>query len=162
MDDCAIMQQAVPPALIDSLQKSVLDVFPGYFGPISPCGEDTVKGAGIEGIIGIISFVGTLPWTLILALPQPTAVSVADKFAGFEIPYDSEDMIDAVGELVNIWAGAASREAETAQVLSRMSLPSVARGNLQMRFPSATPIHRLHYMSPTGPFCVMLVTSPSR
>lgn len=160
MDDNASRPSDVPSVLVESVQESVLNSFTNYFGPLCPCGEDKVNGAGITGIFGIISFVGTFPWTLILALPQPTAAMMVEKFAGFAIPFDSEDMIDAVGELINIMAGVASGEAETRGVLSRMSLPSVARGNLQMRLPSNAPCHRLHYETAQGPFCVKIVTAP--
>lgn len=160
MNDNAIAAAVVPQALIDSVHNSVLDIFSGYFGPLYSCGDDTVNCAGLEGVMGVISFVGTLPWTLILALPQSTAISMMCQFAGFEIPYTSADMIDAVGELVNILAGAASSEAEAVQIQSRMSLPSVARGSLQMCFPKTTLVHRMHYSSAPGPFRVKIVTVP--
>lgn len=160
MDDKACLASEVPSVLVESVQESVLASFANYFGPLCPCGEDKVNDAGFAGIFGIISFVGTFPWTLILALPQTTAEKIVEKFAGFAISFDNEDMVDAVGELINIMAGVASGEAETRGVISRMSLPSVARGNLQMRLPRKASLHRLHYETAHGPFCVKIVTAP--
>lgn len=162
MDGSAIASEPVPPDLVKAVHESFLSSFSSIFGPLCPCGEDKVNGAGLSGIISVISFVGTFPWTLILALPQSTAEAMVEKFAGFEISFDSEDMIDAVGELINIVAGAASGQAETYGIISRMSLPSVARGSLQMRLPSDAPRHRLHYEAAQGPFRVKIVTAPLR
>ncbi|MFN7927430.1 MAG: chemotaxis protein CheX [Blastocatellia bacterium] len=162
MDASAIALDTVPSDLVASVHEAFLSCFSSYFGPICPCGEDKVNGAGLEGIISVISFVGTFPWTLVLALPQSTAEAMVEKFAGFEIPFDSEDMIDAVGELINIVAGVASGHAESYGIISRMSLPSVARGSLHMRLPSDAPRHRLHYETAQGPFRVKVVTAPPR
>lgn len=161
MNENAIASQGVPQVLVDSVCEGVLDTFPIFFGPLDSCGEDKVNGAGSEGFIGIISFVGTLPWTLIMAIPQTTATSVAGKFAGFEIPFESPDMLDAIGELVNILAGTVSAKAEAASIKSKMSLPSVTRGPLQVLLPDDAPIHRLHFTSAQGPFRVKIITAPA-
>ncbi len=56
-------------------------------------------------VVGMISFVGGINWTFSLILPEPTAPKMALMFAGFEVPYSSQDMGDVVGELANVVAG---------------------------------------------------------
>ena len=58
---------------------------------------------GEEAIVAIVSVAGDVQWAAFIALPASTAVKVAEKFAGFEIPFEDEDMGDALGELANIF-----------------------------------------------------------
>ena len=84
-------------------------------------------------IIAVISIVGDVDWSVFLGLPRATAVALATKFAGFEIPFDSDDMGDAVGELTNILAGDVKRRLSLNGVDAAISLPSVVRAqNLHM------------------------------
>ncbi len=78
-------------------------------------------------VIGMISIVGDVDWSIFLGLPKMTAVVLAAKFAGFEIPFDSADMGDAVGELTNILAGETKRRLASKSVSATISLPSVVR-----------------------------------
>ena len=47
----------------------------------------------------MISVLGDVDWAVFLGLPKATAEAVTEKFAGFAIPFDSNGMGDAVGEL---------------------------------------------------------------
>lgn len=160
MDGEVINPAEVPQVLINCIHDGVLEVFHGYFGPLCPCGEDKVDDAGLEGFMSVISFVGTFPWILMLALPYSTTIAMVKRFTGLEISADSPDMVDGVGELINILAGAVSAKVEASGIKAKMSLPSVARGSLRMLLPSKAPRHRLHYTSAQGPFRVQVVTAP--
>lgn len=147
--------------LIDSVRNGFVETFPIMFGDIQAHREDNVEGDGCDGIVGIISFVGTFPWSLIVSFPYETAVGVAGKFAGFEILFHSPDMVDVIGELVNIVAGPISAHFEAAGLQAKMSLPTVARGhNVEVLLPSHIQIQRLHFNSPQGSFRVKIVTAP--
>ena len=78
-------------------------------------------------IIAIISLVGDVEWSVFLGLPRQTATAVAAKFAGFEIPFDSDDMGDAIGELANILGGQVKARLDRRSVKANISLPSVMR-----------------------------------
>jgi CheY-specific phosphatase CheX len=80
-------------------------------------------------IIAVISLVGDVEWSIFLALPDDTATAVAAKFAGFEIPFDSPDMGDAVGEVANILAGRVKAMLVGKGLKASISLPSVIRAN---------------------------------
>jgi len=86
------------------------------------------EALGAEGtIIGVISIVGDVEWSVFLGLPRATAVALMPRFAGFEIPFDSEDIGDAVGELTNILAGQVKKRLADRNVSAKISLPSVIR-----------------------------------
>ena len=54
---------------------------------------------------------------------------MALNFAGFEIPFDSADMGDAVGEFSNILAGRAKMRLTEQDIQVKLSLPNVLRAN---------------------------------
>ena len=87
--------------------------------------EENLANDGV--IIAIISLVGDVEWSVFLGLPRQTATTVAAKFAGFEIPFDSEDMGDAIGELANILGGQVKALLDRRSVNANISLPSVMR-----------------------------------
>jgi CheY-specific phosphatase CheX len=119
----------LPAHLAEQSTKSVIDTF----GKI--CGAEIEAAAGMIGcekrvrVVGIISFVGDLMWTLALILPHDSAEVIAKKFAGFDIPFDCDDMGDVVGELINVLAGVLCGNLETVGIKTNMSLPTVARGD---------------------------------
>ena len=78
-------------------------------------------------IIAIISLVGDVGWSIFLGFPPKTAVAAASKFAGFDIPFESDDMGDAVGELANMVAGHVKIMLDQRSVKADISLPSVIR-----------------------------------
>ena len=89
-------------------------------------GRQCFDGNGV--LLAIISVVGDIDWTIFLGLPPKTAEALAVKFAGFEIPFDSDDMGDAMGELANIMAGRVKANLDTLGMDVDISLPSVLRG----------------------------------
>lgn len=104
-------------------------------------------------VLGIISLVGEVEWSLFLGLPRQTAVSVAAKFAGFEIPFDSNDMGDAVGELTNIFAGQVKALLDERGVKAEISLPSVLRAeNMHVLIQRHASAAKVCYQTDLGKF----------
>ena len=94
-------------------------------------GETTVEHAlPFEGIIGCISLVGDIEWSLVISMPQDTAVPLATSFAGFEVPFDSPDMGDALGEIANLIAGELKVHLDGIGISADISLPQVFRGEM--------------------------------
>jgi chemotaxis protein CheX len=87
--------------------------------------DESLASGGV--IIGIISLVGDVEWSVFFGLPRDTAVAAAQKFAGFDIPFESEDMGDAIGELTNMLAGQIKLNLDQKGVAVDISLPSVIR-----------------------------------
>ena len=151
---------AFPPAVADAVEAAVEKTFAAICGekPIQqPSGQQTGSCACV---IGIISFVGETPWSLSLALADDTAPALVHKFVGFEIAFDSPDMGDAVGELVNVLAGDVVAQLEQRRIKAQMTLPTVARGSAIQLFPeSGTAAVQLDYASKQGSFWVRLMSA---
>ncbi len=81
------------------------------------------SNAGVSGIIG---FSGDLVGAVAVSFPTETAQAVINKFCGMEVPLDSEDFTDAVGEIANMIAGATKAEFFGKQVT--ISCPTVIVG----------------------------------
>lgn len=114
-------------------------------------------------IVALISLVGDLEWTLMLALPKATAESLAARFAGFAIPFDSPDMGDAIGELTNILGGEVKARLDQAGVRADISLPSVMRGqNISILGQRNSDIYESHLESPLGHICIGVVSEKRR
>ncbi|MCS6861883.1 MAG: chemotaxis protein CheX [Abditibacteriales bacterium] len=150
----------VPATLVEAVQRATVATFsmicgeePSYIGD----GNDRPK---YDGLVGIISFTGDVPWSLMLGLPRETAMALAVKFTGMEIDFDSPDMGDVVGELANILAGDATAQLDAVGVTVQMSVPTAARGSdLEMLLPGGLPSVRLNFSSPDGNFWVKVVTA---
>lgn len=160
MTASTIQAQESAQKLIDCVRQGIVETFSMIFSDVQSQGADNVSGEGCHGVIGIISFVGTLPWSMIAAFPRDTAVEMMQKFAGFEIPFEGADMVDATGELVNVVAGPIIAKLVAIGMDAKMSLPTVARGQgIEILLPSHTEIQRLHFTSAQGPFHVSIVTA---
>jgi CheY-specific phosphatase CheX len=132
------------------------------FAMFSGC-EPTYRGSSAEKesgshIIGVISLFGDRARSLMLCLPGETATAIAMKFCGFEVPFDSRDMADVVGELINILAGSVIARFESIGVKAEMSLPTVVRGtDIDLPVPDGLQILRMSFEAPEGPFLLNLL-----
>ena len=94
---------------------------------LEPISEDPTENAEGGMILSVISLVGDLEWAVFLGLPKNTAEAISLKFAGFEIPFESADMGDAIGELTNIVVGQVKKLLDQRGLNVEISLPSVMR-----------------------------------
>ncbi|HEY3267039.1 MAG TPA: chemotaxis protein CheX [Armatimonadota bacterium] len=125
-------------------------------------GEASDDGIG-EQIIGVISLLGERSWSLMMCLPALTATAIAQKFCGFDIPYESADMGDFVGELINIFAGGVTARLEGIGIRAEMSLPTMVRGrDITLPLPEGLQKARLAFSSSDGDFTVRLVAGDPR
>jgi CheY-specific phosphatase CheX len=114
-----------------------------------PALDQTVVNSG--AMLVVISLVGDVSWSVFLGIPRETAVQLAAKFAGFEIPFDSADMGDAVGELGNMFGGDVKAKLDAMGVRAEISLPSVTRGEaLHMLFPNESPVEQYTFTTTSG------------
>ena len=118
--------------------------------------DETPRG----GLMSTISFRGDPSWTFAMVLSDEAAVMVAQAFAGFEIPVDSPDMGDVLGEIVNVVAGGICARLDAKGIKAQMSLPSVIRGeNVALLAPSGCPSTHLTFAGPKGRCWFRLVTA---
>lgn len=111
-------------------------------------------------VAGVIAFVGELKWSMTLLLPEAVALPFVEKFCGFHIPFESDDMADAMGEVVNVIAGEVTVQLEKRRLRGRMSLPTVLRGQgLQLVANRTAASHRVGYRVSFGDFSVRLLAA---
>lgn len=147
---------------MDAVKQAVLATFTMICGVEPSCETDMKEEVCHDGMVGIISFVGDHSWCLMLGLPRETTTRLAIAFAGFEIPMDSVDMGDVIGELANVLAGHVSARLEDAGLIAQMSLPTVARGqNVELLLPHALPTRRMPFLSAQGEFWVKVLMARS-
>lgn len=122
--------------------------------------ETNLNSDGV--LIAIISIIGDVEWSIFLGLPKVTAEAVAEKFAGFAIPFDSEDMGDAVGELANILAGLVKSKLDSSGIKADISLPSVMRAeNMEVLIQRESSTCKACFDSEIGKLWTGVVTSNS-
>ena len=78
-------------------------------------------------ISGIIGFTGEARGAVVISMKQPMAVKLTAVLTGSEHTTVDDDVVDAVGELINIIAGNVKQELEDAFRLV-ISLPTIIRG----------------------------------
>lgn len=94
-------------------------------------GESPTGGSlKCEGVIGCISLVGDIDWSLVLSIPRATGPALVENFVGFEVPFDSPDMGDAVGEMTNLLAGEVKVQLDSIGLAADISIPQVFRGEI--------------------------------
>ncbi|VTR96679.1 : CheX [Gemmata massiliana] len=143
-----------PPAIVKAVEESVTVFFTGSCGlaiaPEAPAGDQP------PGIMSTISFRGDEHWYFALAFCEDEAVTIARAFAGFDIPFDSPDMGDVVGEMVNVIAGDISARLGKVGIAAQMSLPTTVRGD-PIPVPPGAPTARLTFSGPAGACWLNLV-----
>jgi CheY-specific phosphatase CheX len=152
-----------PPALSEAVRDAAIEFFGTYCG-MQPCEcpDEQVDTPG-PGIMGVISFFGDPVWSVSLVMPEPTAVTAARLFAGFDIPFDSADMGDIVGEMANVMAGDIVARLDARGITTQMSLPTVARAHdVEILSNSNACAARLKFESPNGGFWFRLVKAIDR
>lgn len=153
----------VPSVLVEQTVNATVDSFRKICGEVEFLDNDATDFTHGMKIDGIISFVGDLTWSLILVLPHDSAELMAQKFAGFEIPYDSEDMGDVVGELTNVLAGVLCGRLEGVGIKSQMSLPTVTRGSdFEQLLSDNLLVRKMYFLTNGIHFMVKLIVARHR
>jgi CheY-like chemotaxis protein len=115
-----IEYEEVVPAAASEVLASACNLATEEVGP-----DEDVKNGDV--IFGLVSVLGSVNWSCVLGFRRDTSEGVCKAFAGFDIPYESADMGDAVGELTNIFAGQIKRSLVGRGEKVDISLPSVVR-----------------------------------
>lgn len=151
---------AFPPALADAVREAFEATSPNMFKAKAKFLPDAPEPPPSAGIVAIISLLADPLWAFALVLPKAVAPALAKKFVGFDIPFGSADMGDAVGELANVVAGDIVARLDRRGVKARMSLPMVASGiDVHLLMPSDAESKRLTFQVPDGVFWVDVVVA---
>lgn len=102
-------------------------------------------------ISGIIGIAGDTKGVVVISFTGELAAEATSRLVGRKVGSDDPDVIDVVGELVNIVAGNAKKGLE--QYRLSISLPSIVRGQEhQIAWPSDIPIVGIPFKTSTGKF----------
>jgi chemotaxis protein CheX len=149
----------VPPELVNSVKLSVNSTFAPIFNKTPDFnGVDIItKLDKFDGIIGVVSFVGDLAWSLSLGLNAELAAIISKKFFGMDIDYNGPDMGDMIGEFVNIIGGDVLARLDSINIKAEMSIPTATRGqDIALLFSEKLPLKQMHFKSPGGNFWIKL------
>ena len=76
----------------------------------------------------IISFVGTISGAITLKCSGKLATEIASQMLGMDVEEGSDDMKDAIGEMLNMVVGSAKTNYSTGQDPFKMSVPTIIIG----------------------------------
>ena len=142
--------QYINPFLVASL-----GLFREYLGVQCEAGEpflnkETQRLPEVSGIIGLA---GDSVGAIVLSFERDTAIRMVSKLAGKPYPALGNEVIDGVGELVNIIAGNAKRDLVDYRLV--ISLPGVIVGeNYKINWPQGVAVITIPFHSELGHFSV--------
>lgn len=110
-------------------------------------------------VSGVVGLSGNAVGTVVLSLSEQVALKAASVMLMAEATSIDADVIDAVGELTNMVAGAAKAELEEYHLM--VSLPNVVTGvNHEIRFPSNVRPICVPFSSDWGPLALEVGFTP--
>jgi len=107
----------------------------------------------LDEVTGIIGLAGETVGAVVLSFGRETAIGIASKMAEKKYTTLSNEVIDIVGELVNIVAGNAKKDLLEFRI--SISLPGVlVGGGSKIKWPASVPVITIPFDSELGPFSV--------
>lgn len=119
--------------------------------------QDNIARHYVSGVIGLS---GKAAGTVVLSFSKSVALKAASALLMQEASEIDEDVLDAVGELTNVVAGAA--KSELADLDLSVSLPSVVTGeNHEVHFPSNVTPLCIDFETEWGPLSLEVGLAPA-
>lgn len=107
----------------------------------------------LNEVSAIIGLAGDIIGAVVLSFTRETAIAMASRFSGQAYIALTKEVIDAVGELVNIIAGNAKKDLDDFRI--EISLPGVITGTkYKINWPQGVPIITIPFESDAGAFTV--------
>ena len=139
---------------IEPFVTAAQNVFRDFFGeeptPLKPylVRREEEKGWELSGIIGIG---GDSKGVVVVSLNARTAQRLTSRLVGREVTENCDDVMDTIGELVNIIAGNAKKGLEQYRLM--ISLPSIVSGKEHLvAWPAGIPIVGIPFSMADGDF----------
>ena len=129
---------------INPFHASLTNTFKTMLSCEAKRGELHLKDANSPShpISGVIGLSGKAVGAVVINLSEAVAIKAASAMLMTELTEVCDDVLDAVGEIANMVAGAAKAELEEYEL--SVSLPNVIIGNP----------HEIHFPSNTKPICI--------
>lgn len=141
--------------LVNPFIKSLKNAFQTMLGCEVKRGDLRVKqgATAAHEISGVIGLTGNSVGTVVLSLSRNVALEAASTMLMTPLEEVDDDVLDAIGELTNMVAGAA--KAELKEFNLAVSLPNVISGeNHDIHFPSNVKPICIEFTSPWGPLAL--------
>lgn len=107
----------------------------------------------LNEISAIIGLAGDIMGAVVLSFTRDTALAMATRFSGQKHSAVSKEVLDVIGELVNIIAGNAKKDLTDFRI--EISLPGVITGNkYKINWPHGVPVITIPFESDAGEFTV--------
>jgi len=141
---------------VDSVFNTMLSVRPKRNGvKVSNEQSDTPSLTSLVGLSGQVSGV------VALRFPPETALSLAGRMLGTEMPKVNDEVIDAISELVNMVAGSAKAKFDHDPPLE-LGLPTVVEGaGYKLKYPSKSVWLEVAFTSDAGAFSMEVTYNPN-
>lgn len=114
----------------------------------------------VRSLTVLLAITGEIQGSLSLSLSEQAAIDWTHALIEHEASDIDQTVIDAVGELGNMFVGGAKRRLSAYDI--KMSLPTVIRaGDASLVFPRNTRLDRIHYRFSTHPMTVLIAVLQS-
>ena len=140
---------------INPFLKASTKLFQEYLGLQLKSGKPFVRSdpQGLEEVSGIIGLAGETVGAVVLSFSRETAIKIVSTFEGRTYTALGSEVIDGVGELINIIAGNAKEGLGDFRI--EISLPGVITGKTyEIHWPEGIPVVTIPFDSDVGAFTV--------
>ncbi len=132
---------------------AAMNLFHDYLGLNVTSGKPYIlqDPSSLNEVSGIIGLAGETAGAVVLSFTRETAIKIISKLAGRTYQALSRDVIDGVGELINIIAGNAKKDLLDFRIV--ISLPGVIAGaDYEIHWPEQIPVISIPFSSDLGDF----------
>lgn len=140
---------------INPFLNASVNLFKDYLGFTVTVGKPYVleDPQDLSEVSGIIGLAGETVGAVVLSFSRETSIAMVSKMAGATFNALGTEVIDGVGELINIIAGNAKRDLLDFRI--EISLPGVITGTTyRIHWPEGIPVVCIPFDSEVGPFSV--------
>lgn len=140
---------------INPFLNATLGLFRDFLGMEVSSGKPSVLGdpRDLSEVSALIGLAGETTGAVVLSFSHDTALKVVSMMTGTKYAFLGSEVLDGVGELVNIIAGNAKKDLSEFRI--SISLPGVITGNnYRINWPRGIPIITIPFSSDLGDFTV--------
>jgi len=140
---------------VNPFLKASMNLFKDYLGLSLESGKPHLLAnpQDLGEVSGIIGLAGETKGAVVLSFSRETAIKMVSRFEKREYYALGSEVIDGVGELINIIAGNAKQDLLDFRI--EISLPGVITGgNYKIHWPEGIPVVSIPFGSELGPFTV--------
>jgi chemotaxis protein CheX len=140
---------------INPFLKASINLFKEYLGLQAVAGKPFLLAdpQDLYEVSAIIGLAGETKGAVVLSFSRETAIQIVSKMEGHEYNVLGNEVLDGVGELINIIAGNAKQDLLDFRI--EISLPGVVTGkSYKIRWPEGIPVVTIPFTTEFGPFTV--------